>query len=312
MNNQRTTGVLGSANAEPATGGQQAAAAQRAEGDGRQVADQQADGQQAAAGNRQAASDQPASGQQPTSQPPTSQPPTSQQATALFVSAFFDELARWGVRETVISPGSRSTALAMTAFEMSRRFPERMRVYVDVDERGASFFALGLAKASGRPVALVCTSGTALANYYPAVMEAETSRVPLVVLSGDRPLRLQGFGAPQTVDQVKAYGDHVRPPGRARGVPFRIGAGGGRAAGRCGRRRGCGACRRCGGRRWLDGGCSGRRPGSRWRGSGCLHALDPRVRDLRRRPGRPCRARGRRGRAQVPPHGGSGAGELPA
>ncbi len=210
MNNQRTTGVLGSANAEPATGGQQAAAAQRAEGDGRQVADQQADGQQAAAGNRQAASDQPASGQQPTSQPPTSQPPTSQQATALFVSAFFDELARWGVRETVISPGSRSTALTMTAFEMSRRFPERMRVYVDVDERGASFFALGLAKASGRPVALVCTSGTALANYYPAVMEAETSRVPLVVLSGDRPLRLQGFGAPQTVDQVKAYGDHVR------------------------------------------------------------------------------------------------------
>ena len=134
----------------------------------------------------------------------------NQQATALFVSAFFDELARWGVCETVISPGSRSTALAMTAFEMSRRFPDRMRVYVDVDERGASFFALGLAKASGRPVALVCTSGTALANYYPAVLEAETSRVPLVVLSGDRPLRLQGLGAPQTVDQVKAYGDHVR------------------------------------------------------------------------------------------------------
>lgn len=134
----------------------------------------------------------------------------SRQETALFVSAFFDELARWGVCETVISPGSRSTALAMTAFEMSERFPERMRVYVDVDERGASFFALGLAKASGRPVCLVCTSGTALANYYPAVMEAETSRVPLIVLSGDRPLRLQGFGAPQTVDQLKAYGTHVR------------------------------------------------------------------------------------------------------
>ncbi len=134
----------------------------------------------------------------------------SRQETALFVSAFFDELARWGVCETVVSPGSRSTALAMTAFEMSERFPERMRVYVDVDERGASFFALGLAKASGRPVCLVCTSGTALANYYPAVMEAETSRVPLIVLSGDRPLRLQGFGAPQTVDQLKAYGTHVR------------------------------------------------------------------------------------------------------
>lgn len=133
-----------------------------------------------------------------------------QQATALAVSAFFDELARWGVREVVVSPGSRSTALAMCAYELSRCEPERMTVYVDIDERSASFFALGLAKASGRPVALVCTSGTALANYYPAVLEAETSRVPLIVLSGDRPPHLQGLGAPQTCDQVKAYSDHVR------------------------------------------------------------------------------------------------------
>ena len=133
-----------------------------------------------------------------------------QQATALVVSAFFDELARWGVREVVVSPGSRSTALAMCAYELGRRDPERMTVYVDIDERSASFFALGLAKASGRPVALVCTSGTALANYYPAVLEAETSRVPLIVLSGDRPPHLQGLGAPQTCDQVKAYSDHVR------------------------------------------------------------------------------------------------------
>ena len=133
-----------------------------------------------------------------------------QQATALVVSAFFDELARWGVREVVVSPGSRSTALAMCAYELGRREPERMTVYVDIDERSASFFALGLAKASGRPVALVCTSGTALANYYPAVLEAETSRVPLIVLSGDRPPHLQRLGAPQTCDQVKAYGDHVR------------------------------------------------------------------------------------------------------
>ena len=133
-----------------------------------------------------------------------------QQATALVVSAFFDELARWGVREVVVSPGSRSTALAMCAYELGRREPERMTVYVDIDERSASFFALGLAKASGRPVALVCTSGTALANYYPAVLEAETSRVPLIVLSGDRPSHLQGLGAPQTCDQVKAYSDHVR------------------------------------------------------------------------------------------------------
>ena len=98
-----------------------------------------------------------------------------QQATALVVSAFFDELARWGVREVVVSPGSRSTALAMCAYELGRREPERMTVYVDIDERSASFFALGLAKASGRPVALVCTSGTALANYYPAVREVSAS-----------------------------------------------------------------------------------------------------------------------------------------
>ena len=72
------------------------------------------------------------------------------------------------------------------------------------------FFALGIAKATGRAVCVICTSGTALANYYPAVMEAEISRVPLIVLSGDRPARLQGLGAPQTCDQNKAFSDHVR------------------------------------------------------------------------------------------------------
>lgn len=131
-------------------------------------------------------------------------------ATALFLGAFFDELARWGVHDVVVSPGSRSTPLAMTAFELSRRESDRLRVFVDVDERGAAFFALGLAKASGRPAAVICTSGTAVANYYPAVMEAESSRVPLVVLTGDRPPRLQGLGAPQTCDQMNAYGNHVR------------------------------------------------------------------------------------------------------
>ncbi|WP_172136248.1 2-succinyl-5-enolpyruvyl-6-hydroxy-3-cyclohexene-1-carboxylate synthase [Adlercreutzia sp. ZJ473] len=152
---------------------------------------------------------------------------THAQVTALWVAAFFDELARWGVRDVVVSPGSRSTALAMAAFELSRRAPERLRLYVDVDERGAAFFALGLAKASGRPAVVVCTSGTALANYYPAVMEAETSRVPLVVLSGDRPPQLQGLGAPQTTDQLKAYGDRVRaframplPSARERDLAF--------------------------------------------------------------------------------------------
>ena len=88
------------------------------------------------------------------------------QQTARMVSAFFDELIACGVQDVVVSPGSRSTALAMVAHASS------MNLYVDVDERGAAFFALGLAKASGRAVAVVCTSGTALANYAPAVMEA--------------------------------------------------------------------------------------------------------------------------------------------
>ncbi|MEG1561957.1 MAG: thiamine pyrophosphate-binding protein, partial [Raoultibacter sp.] len=129
---------------------------------------------------------------------------------ALFLSVFFDELVRYGVREVVVSPGSRSTPLAMVAFEASRRADLGLRLFIDVDERGAAFFALGMAKASGRPVCLICTSGTAAANYYPAVLEAEASRVPLVVLTGDRPPRLQGLGAPQTCDQLKLYGDHAR------------------------------------------------------------------------------------------------------
>ena len=126
------------------------------------------------------------------------------QASALFLSAFFDELIACGVRDVVVSPGSRSTPLAMVAHA------SRLNLYVDIDERGAGFFALGMAKATGRPVALICTSGTAVANYYPAVLEAESSRVPLIVLTGDRPPRLQNLGAPQTCDQLKAYGDHVR------------------------------------------------------------------------------------------------------
>lgn len=127
-----------------------------------------------------------------------------------YVGAFFGELMRAGVRDVVVSPGSRSTPLSMVAHEAHARFGSAFNLYVDVDERGAAFFALGLAKATGRAVCVVCTSGTALANYYPAVMEAETSRVPLIVLSGDRPARLQGLGAPQTCDQNKAFSDHVR------------------------------------------------------------------------------------------------------
>ena len=138
-------------------------------------------------------------------------------ATARFLGAFFDELAKWGVRNVVISPGSRSTPLSMIAYELSCRALQRMSTYVDIDERGAAFLALGMAKASGRPAALVCSSGTAIANYYPAILEAESSRVPLIVLTADRPPQLQGLGAPQTCDQSHAYGTHVRA---YRGMPL--------------------------------------------------------------------------------------------
>lgn len=127
--------------------------------------------------------------------------PTS---SALFLSAFFDELAHAGVEKVVISPGSRSTPLAMVAYEST------LEEFVDLDERGAAFLALGMAKASKKPVCLICTSGTAAANYFPAILEASTSRVPLIVLTGDRPPHLQNLGAPQTTDQIKLYGDTVR------------------------------------------------------------------------------------------------------
>ncbi len=125
-------------------------------------------------------------------------------ATAVFLDAFFEELQLCGVCDVVVSPGSRSTSLSMMAFE---RFGD---VYVDVDERSAAFFALGLAKAKNKPVCVICTSGTAVGNWMPAVLEAESSRVPLIFLSSDRPARLQGVGAPQTCDQLKIFGDHVK------------------------------------------------------------------------------------------------------
>lgn len=142
---------------------------------------------------------------------PASEAASVPEMAALFLSAFFDELYRMGVRDFVVSPGSRSTPLAMVAYEMSRRAEyEGVRLFVDVDERGAAFFALGLGKAKGRPACAICTSGTACANYFPAVLEAESSRVPLVLLTGDRPPRLQALGAPQTCNQEKLFGDHVR------------------------------------------------------------------------------------------------------
>jgi 2-succinyl-5-enolpyruvyl-6-hydroxy-3-cyclohexene-1-carboxylate synthase len=124
--------------------------------------------------------------------------------TAL-ASAFVEELARGGVRHAVVSPGSRSTPLAVALW----RRPE-IEVKVIVDERSAAFFAVGAAQATRAPVALLCTSGTAAANYHPAVCEADESAVPLVVLTADRPPELRGIGAGQTIDQIKLYGESVR------------------------------------------------------------------------------------------------------
>jgi len=137
-----------------------------------------------------------------------------------FGMVFTDELSRCGLREVVVAPGSRSTPLAMAFYELERA--GRVRLHVRVDERSASFTALGLAKASRRPVAVLCTSGTAAANFHPAVIEADESGVPLLVLTADRPPELRGAGASQTIDQVKLYGGAVRwyaEPGVPEKVP---------------------------------------------------------------------------------------------
>lgn len=123
----------------------------------------------------------------------------------LYVAAFVDELVKVGVQDVVVSPGSRSTPFAIVMAEHPA-----INVHMNIDERSASFFALGMAKAKRKPVALLCTSGTAVANYLPAIVEAYYSRVPLIVLTADRPHELRDVGAPQAIDQIHIYGKHAK------------------------------------------------------------------------------------------------------
>ena len=130
---------------------------------------------------------------------------SSAEATTLWARAFTDELARCGVHEVVVAPGSRSTPLVL-AFARDGRF----RTRVHLDERSAGFFALGVGRASGVPAVVVTTSGTATANLFPAVMEAAQAEVPLLVLTADRPHRHRDADANQAVDQIRLYGPFAR------------------------------------------------------------------------------------------------------
>ena len=121
------------------------------------------------------------------------------------VAAFAAQLGALGVTDAVISPGSRSTPLTL-CFDAQ----PGIRTWIQLDERSAGFFALGMGRASGRPAVLVCTSGTAAANYLPAVVEASHAGIPVIVCTADRPPELRGWGSPQTIDQVDLFGTAVR------------------------------------------------------------------------------------------------------
>ena len=120
-----------------------------------------------------------------------------------WTNIFFQSLCKYGVEHVVISPGSRSTPLTLAASSNPN-----LQKHVILDERSAAFTALGIGKASNIPAVLVCTSGTALANYYPAVIEARQSGVPIILATADRPPHLRATGANQAIDQLKIFGDY--------------------------------------------------------------------------------------------------------
>ena len=122
----------------------------------------------------------------------------------LYAQILVDELVRAGLRQVCLSPGSRNTPLVL-AFAQH----PQIKVTSHLDERSAAFFALGMAIGLNAPVALLCTSGSAAANYFPAIVEAHQSRVPLIVLTADRPPELRHSGANQTIDQIKMYGGYA-------------------------------------------------------------------------------------------------------
>ena len=134
-----------------------------------------------------------------------------------------DELCRGGVTDLVLSPGSRSAPLALAAAQFERE--GALRLHVRVDERSAGFLALGIARGSGAPVAVVCTSGTAVANLTPAVVEADASDAALVVITADRPPELRGVGANQTIDQPDFFGGLVRASADLETPSMRLGVG---------------------------------------------------------------------------------------
>ncbi len=122
-----------------------------------------------------------------------------------YANTLIDALIASGLRRVCLAPGSRHTALVLAL----ARHRNEIDLYSHLDERSAAFFALGLALGSNEPAALVCTSGSAAANFFPAIIEAHQSRIPLLALTADRPHELRHSGANQTIDQIKLYGDYV-------------------------------------------------------------------------------------------------------